>query len=391
MLLLSGCGGQTPPLQKPVVRGSGTPAPPRQEHPSKAKLLERVVATWHEAGQFSGVVLVADKGRVVWQGGVGVADVETGRSNVAETVFPIASLTKQFTAMLVMQQVEMGNLSLETTVDQILSGYRGGRSEGITVRHLLRHVSGLPDIDPAAYLASDPGLTQSAEFLAQFGGGALRFEPGSRFAYTNTDYHVLTAMLEAVTGRSYEALLTEKILDPLGMHNSGIARRDDARVGWAVDAVPTADGSWVSAPAYRWENWQGAGAMMSTVGDIHLWNRALAGHELVSASTWQTMLTPRTDLLGGGNYVGLGSWVYPRGLPGSELTPRLIERRGAIGGYTTLNVLVAGEDRWVVLLSNRYDEGMHKLPYARCLPLDLLLVLYDLPPEGPAEEPGALG
>ena len=78
--------------------------------------------------------------------------------------------------------------------------------------------------------------------------------------------------------------------------------------------------------------------------------------------------------------------MYPRPLTGTELTPTLIERRGAIGGYAILNVLVAGEDRWIILLANHYNEGIHTLPYAPCLPLDLLMVLYGQQPLGPIQK-----
>ncbi|MEX1368310.1 MAG: serine hydrolase domain-containing protein [Nannocystaceae bacterium] len=379
-LLLVACRPSPVPVADPGPAPS--PGPAVALEPSRADRIEQVVAAWHDAGLFSGVVLVADHGEIVWQGGVGLVDVEAGRPNSADTVFPIASLTKQVTAVLVMQQVELGTLSLDSTVAEVLPWYRRDPGEGIAVRHLLRHVSGLPDIDPAAYFETDPRATDSRWLLQTYGRGELSFAPGTDFAYTNTDYHVLTAMLEAVTGRAYGDLLAEQILEPLGMDHSGIARRDDDPEGWALDYVPSDEG-WVVAPPYRWENWQGAGGMRSTVGDLHRWNQALASRTLVSEQTWQTMLTPRTDLPGGGNYVGLGSWVYPRPLPGSELAPRLVERRGAIGGFTILNVLVADEDRWIVVLSNRYDESLHTLPYASCLPLDLLLVLYGLPPQGP--------
>lgn len=349
---------------------------------STSARLQAVVEAWHDADAFSGVVLVADEGEIVWQGAVGLANRQDKTPNEVATVFPIASLTKQFTAVLVMQQVERGRLALDDTVSTLVPWYQPAGAERVTVRHLLQHTSGLAEMEHAAYLSTDPKATDSRWLLQTYGGGAPSFEPGTNFGYTNTDYHVLTAVLEAVAGQSYETLLAEQIFEPLGMSDSGIARRDAPHEGWAVDYVPTDDG-WVEGPPLRWENWQGAGAMHSTLADLHRWNKALSSNAVVSAQTWETMLTPRTDLPGGGNYVGLGSWVYPRPLPGSDITPRLVERRGGIGGHTILNVLVADQARWVVVLSNRYDEGLHSLPWARCLPLDLLMVLYGLEPQGP--------
>ena len=176
--------------------------------------------------------------------------------------------------------------------------------------------------------------------------------------------------------------LRREVLEPLGMRDTELARLDRVQPRRAQCYVVGPDGP-LREPAYRWENWGAAGGLLSSLGDLHRWNRALARNELLSPETTELMLTPDPAIQGEGAYVALGSWVYPRALPGSDLRPTLVERRGAIGGATILNVLVRDEDRWIVVLSNAYDEGVHQLPWAGCLPLDLLLVLEDLEPLGP--------
>lgn len=384
-VMLAGCkaaavGGEMPRDPAPA------PSPVDSKPQSRSQQLHAAVEAWHDAGLFDGAILVADKGEVVFEGAFGPADREDGRANSPQTPFAIASLTKQFTAVLVMMQVEQHRLELDDVITDVLPWYRAETGQKISVRDLLSHTSGLPDVDTSLYMLDDRRAAQSRWAVESFGSGDLQFEPGTQFAYTNTDYHVLGAMLEEITGQTFAEVLDKQILNPLGMRDSGIAQRETDDGTMARDYVRDAE-RWVEAPRFRLQNWQGAGGMVSTLADLHRWNRALANNELVSAQTWETMLTPRTDLPGGGNYVGLGSWVYPRPLPGTDQTPKLIERRGAIGGFAVLNVLVADSDRWVVVLSNHYNEDIHTLPFANCLPLDLLLVLYGQPPQGPGQAP----
>ncbi|MEZ5065916.1 MAG: serine hydrolase domain-containing protein [bacterium] len=347
-----------------------------------ADRLESAARAWHEAGQFDGAILVARDGEVVWEGGFGPANREWDIPNAPGVRYPIASLTKQFTAVLVMQCVERGELSLEDTIVDRLPWYRADTGGRITIRDLLSHSSGLPDVPVEQYFDDRPEAEDPSWVVRTYCSEDPVFEPGTDISYTNTDYHVLGCILESVTKKTFEALLTERVLEPLGMKDTGVARRDRP-LRHRADDYTESEGEPVNTPPYQWENWHAAGCLYSTVDDLHRWNRALANHELLSVATTETMLTPRTDIGNQGNYVALGSWVYPRRLPGSDLAPVLVERRGAIGGYTVLNVLVKDEGQWITILSNHYNEMIHTLPWARCLPLDLLLVLNDLEPEGP--------
>ena len=349
--------------------------------PEVANQLESAVASWHKAGLFDGVVLVSQKGKT-WTGSAGFAVREWQIPNSVETRYPIASLTKQLTAVLAMRLVERGRLDLDASVSSYLKWYPKEIGERISIRDLLSHTSGLPEMSEGLTFEdlSENGGTR-ALILEHFADRPT-FEPGTDFAYTNTDDLLLGAVLSEISGSTFEELVTGQILEPLGMGSTGIAYRDQVQLRRAHDYVPDGE-TWLHAPPYRWENWGPAGALYSTVRDLDRWNRALTSHSLLSPETTRLMWTPRTDVGSTGNYVALGSWVYPRLLPGTERRPVLVERRGAIGGFAALNVIVRSEKTWIIILANAYNEQIHQLPWGSSLPFDLLLVLNGLEPEGP--------
>lgn len=344
--------------------------------------IEATVQAWHAAGLFDGAVLVAHEGELVWQGGAGFADRAWRIPNAADVVYPIASLTKQFTAVLTLQLIEEGRFTLETTISELLPWFPAESAQRLRIRDLLTHRAGLTEPPAQAYYDPLPTTATAREFVEAHATGPLSFEPGAQFQYGNSEYHVLEAILVEVTGKSFEVLLEERITKPLAMTSTRIARRTEITPRRAHDYVPRTDrpGKWENPRPYQWENWGGAGGLESTVTDLHRWNRALRRNELLSPVMTETMLTP------GDNYVALGSWVYPRSIPGTDDQPTLVERRGAIGGFTILNVWEKDADTWVILLGNTYNESIHTLPYASCLPLDLLAIVHGGEPQGPPGE-----
>ena len=348
-----------------------------------------LVDAYHARGEFSGAVLVARAGEVVYEGAVGLANREWSVPNGPATRFRIASVTKQFTALLVMRLVEAGRLDLDAPISEVLPYYRADTGARITVRQLLHHTSGLPEevtsfdqIDDVLSVVDDV-----PERIRRFCSGDPSFEPGSRFEYSNTDYLVLGAILEQLHGKTFETVLREEILDPLGMDATGLESFEAVVPNRATGYVRVGD---------RFERrlhfgklaWAAAG-MVSTVGDLFRWNRALMGHELLSEEWTRVMFTPRPAGSSTDNYAALGSWVYSRPLPGSDRRPRLVERRGYIAPFTALNVLVPEDGHCIVLLANVDPADIHTLPYARGLPLDLLCALYDVPVTPPAPPPAA--
>jgi CubicO group peptidase (beta-lactamase class C family) len=346
--------------------------------------IEGVVQSYHERGTFDGAILVIEDNEVVYADGFGPANRTWDIDNAADTKFHICSITKQFTAVLVLQLVAEERLTLDDSISDHLSWYRKDTGSAITIKQLLQHMSGLPEpitefdqLDDAMAVADTP-----RQLIEQFASGDLLFEPGTAFNYSNADYYVLGTVIEAVTGMSFEQALRERILDPLDMNDTGMRRFEDVVPNMA-SGYQQADGTFEHRIGFGQLGYAAAG-MYSTVEDLGKWNLALLQHRVLSRELTEVMYTPAILPGQSGSYVGLGSWIYNRPLPpDNAVAPRLVERRGYITPFTGLNVLCPDDGHAFVILSNADPCDIHRLPFANGMPLDLLLVLYDRDPAGP--------
>ncbi len=367
-----------------VIAAATTLASQETNAESRQSLFAAIVESYHERGEFNGAVLAIQDGEVVFSDAVGLADRTWGIPNEPDTKFHICSITKQFTAVLVLQLVEEGKLQLEDAITDRLRWYRSDTGSRITVEQLLRHTSGIPEaitefdqLDDALEIRNDPRA-----FIEAFASGDLLFPPGSQFNYSNSDYHLLGAIIEEVEGATFESVLRARVLSPLGMESTGM-RRFETVVPRMATGYQFVDGQ----PEHRMDFGQLRGAaagMYSTVEDLGKWNIALLEHRLLSREMTERMFTPIVLEGQTGSYVGLGSWVYQRPLPPeNEMAPRIVERRGYVMPFTALNVICPDDGHAFVILSNSDPSDIHRLPYANGLPLDVLLALYGRDPIGP--------
>lgn len=187
------------------------------------KQIDGLMKQYYDYGQFNGSILVAEKGKIIYEHGFGMANMEWAIPNQPDTKFRIGSVTKQFTATLILQLVEEGKIKLDGKITDYLTDYRKDTGEKVTIHQLLNHTSGIPSYtDRRNFMAeSSRNPYGVADFIKKFASEDLAFEPGSKFSYNNSGYSILGAIIEKVTGKSYEAVLTERIFKPLGMTNSG--------------------------------------------------------------------------------------------------------------------------------------------------------------------------
>src|SRR5688572_29529175 len=217
-----------------------------QDHAAK---IQEVLSVAHKYRQFNGSALVAENGKVVYRGAFGKANMEWDIPNTPDTRFRLGSITKQFTAMLTLQLVEQGKIKLDGKVSDYLPDYRKDIGEKVTVHHLLTHTSGIPSY------TSQPGFFENVsrnpykvgEFVKQYASGNFDFEPGSKYSYNNSGYFLLGAIIEQVTGKSYEQVLKENILDPAGMKNTGYDHHNTIIPKRATGYSKTPDG-YTNAP-----------------------------------------------------------------------------------------------------------------------------------------------
>ena len=187
-----------------------------------------IVDAYKEFGWFSGSVLLAKAGRPIYQTSVGLANRENQTPNGLDTKYNLGSIIKNFTAVLILQQVERGAIGLDDSLDSFGLGFPAETARKITVRNLLDHTSGLPDVFTAAYRENPLSFKTIADKLALLQDAPLLFEPGSERRYSNYGYIVLGAILQKTTGQSFASLLQENIFDRLKLEDSVFPYRHDA-------------------------------------------------------------------------------------------------------------------------------------------------------------------
>jgi CubicO group peptidase (beta-lactamase class C family) len=333
----------------------------------KAAAIDALLNAYHDAVMFNGTALVSQNGKVIFSKGFGLADFEWKIPNTPDTKFRIGSITKQFTSAAVMQLVEEGKLSLDTTLSSALPYYRKDTGSKITVHHLLSHTSGIPSYTSLPNFMRDVSRNPYVvrEFVEKYCSGDLEFEPGAKFLYNNSGYFLLGAIIEQVTGKPYGQVLRERIFDPLGMRGSGYDLSQPILLkrarGYEQGLAGVRNSEYLDMLLPY-----AAGSLYSTVEDLYVWDQALYGSRIVSAASKDRIFTPVLE-----NY-GYG-WGMTKRPIGPEKAERLtIGHGGGINGFNT-NILRVPEDRHLVVLLNNtggtnlgaMTEGILDILYGR--------------------------
>jgi D-alanyl-D-alanine carboxypeptidase len=309
-----------------------------------ARRLSAYLEPFDETRNFSGTVLVARGGRIVFQQSYGMASYELRVPNSNQTRYHIASVSKPFTALALLQLQEQGRLHLADPVSRYVPGFPNG--DRITLDNLLTHTSGIPDIndlpDYDTFARSSHTLEQ---LVAKFAGLALEFQPGADQRYSNSNYNLLALVVEKVSGETYEDYLGRHILGPLGMQSSG-ADGDASRVipSLASGYVPSGVADYERAPYLDWSNKSGNGSIYSTAEDLYRFDRALNTGTLLKSATRQKYFVD-----GPGNRYG---WYWMK-----RLGHRLMAAKGHSPGFTAELDRYPDDDVTIILLSNSYGTA----------------------------------
>ena len=354
-----------------VVLGefAGADAAETTPRPDVQSVLERAAA----GGEFSGVVLAARGDEIIFRGAVGQANRSWKIPNALTTQFRICSITKQFTALLVMQLVEAGKIKLDGTLAEYLPDFRPETAKAVTIRHLLMNASGLPDLPDEVYVNEEAHAADAKFVIAKYLQGDLAFVPGSKFNYTNSDFIILGEVVARVSGLSYEQNLREKILEPLGMKNTGLLKSESI-VPEMAEGYTFRDGQYGREGFVQIQNFGAAGAMYSCAGDLLAWDKALLTNKLVSKETTATMYKAAPEL----GYVACGSWSYPLTLGGTKRV--VVERQGHINGFSALNLLIPEDGLALIFLGNVDTQTLFQTYTGKGLSAEVLRVLYGKAP-----------
>jgi CubicO group peptidase (beta-lactamase class C family) len=315
-------------------------------HAAVARAAAHVMDEEVERGNFSGAVLVSRGGRILFERAYG--DADTGREipNTTQTRFLIGSITKSFTAVLVMQFEQQRRLSLADPVCNYLETCPAGW-QPIRLQHLLSHSSGIFNITNAPEFESLRGVGQTREqLLARMREHPLAFGAGERFAYSNSNYYLLGVVLEKISGDSYEHLLKRQVLDPLSMRDTGMARTAD-RTGQALGYHRDPAGDYRENPPMH-ESWSfSAGGMYSTLHDLRTFSDALADGRLLSRASLERMWHPVTGDYGYGFVASaVSQWTFDR---------RMVEHGGRMPGFVSMFQRYQDDGVTIIVLANRDD------------------------------------
>jgi len=243
-------------------------------------LMDNVAATG-----FSGAVLVAQDGEIIFEKAYGYANREWDIENTVDTRFRIGSVTKQFTGMAILRLHEEGALDVDDLICDYLDDCPDHWQQ-ITIYQLLTHTSGIPNYTSFPdFLDVMVQNSESDDFVAYFHDEPLDFEPGSYWNYSNSGYHLLGLIIEEASGLSYHVFLRRTFFNPLGMENTGYEFNDSV-----IENRAYGYNSLVTRSEYINMNIPyAAGSLYSTNHDLLIWNQALHNGEVVSQDAWDEM------------------------------------------------------------------------------------------------------
>lgn len=291
------------------------------------------------------VVAFAKHGSMVYVQGYGVTDVMAHSQTETNAIYEIGSITKQFTAALIMKLQEKGKLHLDDTVATFLPQY--SFPSAVTIRMCLTHTSGLANYTDFQQLGDwvQSGVSETT-VLTAISQAPLQFKPGTQYSYSNSNFFILGSIIEALTGQSYETNLEQSIIRPLSLQNTYYVLPPAG-----ISATGYANNGAGLVPAILWDRSAAfaAGALSSNVYDLVTWDEALTSGRVVSAQSFQAMTTSN-------GFVDSGGDSYGFGLVLSKFNNRPLEwHTGQIGGFYAENVVFLDNGFTLVVLTNDQD------------------------------------
>ncbi|WP_164674914.1 serine hydrolase [Anditalea andensis] len=292
------------------------------------------------------VVLIAQKGEIIYKKAFGISNLETNENLALEDVLPIASMTKQFTAVSILKLVEEDKLSLTDSIQKYIPEFPSKKHK-ITIENLLTQTSGIReyfDVDESEYHL----LTKHhhpLEIIEYFKNDPLEFEPNTQYQYSNSNYFLLGFIIERVSGKSYGEYLEKVIFSPLNMLQSSYwysINNPNAKQPIGYQYV---SGNFKPTIAVDGSIWYSSGGITSTVDDLYNWNLALFNDMLLNSNE----LLKKGILLKNGESTGYSFGFFIKDLQGSVT----FQHGGNLYGYSSSGLYLPKEDIYVAILSNR--------------------------------------
>ncbi len=311
------------------------------------------------------VAIIQDQEPILIKG-YGFADLENQVPITPNTTFQIASLTKQFTSMLILMLADEQKLHLDDAITKWLPE-GADKWSMISVRHLMAHLSGISD-NPMDSLDDQKDFTED-EFVRTIASAPLLWQPGTKWDYSNSGYVLLGALTHRVTGLPWHEAMRERIFDPLGMASAGIIDETsdlNRAIGYEMEDGKLLPQAWI-APGH---NTTADGGLLMSGQDFVAWSAALGSDRLLPQKEIQQMWEPvrfRDGRLAGTPELRFGlGWM----LPNEPNFPRLAQHKGAWQGFSTYIARLLDTETTIVVLTNLDDDFSHPDVIGREILLD---------------------
>lgn len=317
------------------------------------KKIDALITDSLDAGGPGMTALVSINGEIVYDKAFGLADVELGVPMKTDYIFRIGSITKQFTAVAILQLAEEGKINLQDPITAYIEDYPT-HGHTITIEHLLTHTSGIKSYTSMADFMSEQIRTDMTpeELIDVFDNEPMDFAPGEEFRYNNSGYFLLGYIIEKVSGMPYEEYIEEHIFKPLGMKNSFYGSASRIITGRAKGYEKDGD-TLVNAAYLSMTLPYAAGSLLSTTHDLNTWTRAVMNGKLIREETLNQ--AHKSYVLNNGGETNYGYGWSLRSILGSPT----VEHGGGINGFLTNGIYLPEEKVFVAVLSNCtcYDPG----------------------------------
>lgn len=315
----------------------------QQDDKQLAAKFDKILAEQFKANEPGATALVARKGEIIYKNAFGMANLELNVPMRVDNVFRIGSITKQFTAVAILQLMEQGKLSLRDDLTKFIPDYPT-QGNKITIEHLLTHTSGIANnTDMPGYMG---GIDlKPNEMIDHFKNQAMKFAPGTNWSYSNNGYFLLGYIIEKVTGKTYREYLEDNIFKPLGMSNSLYAS-DIRLVNNRADGYTKGNKGFENAPYLSMTQPYAAGSIQSTVEDLFKWQQAVQSYKLIRKETLDKALTRYVLTDGKETNYGYG-WRF-----GYIQESPSIWHGGMINGFIAMVIYLPKEDVFVTVYSN---------------------------------------
>jgi CubicO group peptidase (beta-lactamase class C family) len=329
---------------------------------SKHKIAQ-IVLQYHQNGKFSGSALVGYRDTTVYEGAFGYADETWKIANTPATRFQIGSLTKQFTAALILDLAQQGRLNLDATLSTYLPNYRRDVADAVTIRQLLGHSAGVPDFvhrSDIMQIVKEPATPQ--EVISKYCSNALEFTPGTQFNYSNCGYLILGTLYQQVTGETYADGL-RRLTTRAGLTDTGISG-PRAIVPRLATGYVVEKGQQIKAPYIDWSVAFSSGAVYSTVRDLWRWRKELLAGRVLGTRAAKEIFALRPFGYSFGWHVGRTSPTQLRTFLASDYDVQptttkanllLASHSGDLPGFHSCMTLFL-DGTWTVILLDNHDS-----------------------------------